>query len=525
MSDIGYVIIGSGLGGATLAYALAPSGTNIVILERGEHLKDGPETRDLTAIFKGGFFRSSEMWCDANGKRFSPGNFYNVGGNSKFYGGVMYRYRECDFRARDLPEGSTVDWPFSYEELEPWYGRAEALYQVRGASGIDPSDPPRSTEFPFSPVPYEPQLEDAAKRLRDLGLHPSPLPLSVDLEKWLARSSSPWDGVPDTHTGKIDAETGPLDQALTYPNVSMITGTHVSRLETDERGKRITAVHFTQDGVEQTISAERVVLAAGAVNSAILLQRSEHPKQQGGLANSSGAVGRYFMNHNTTAMITYDLSKAWSTVHSKVFGINDFYEHDAETGLPLGNVQQLGKISAPVLAANLPIWMPKWLLQWFCNRAVDWYVMSEDFPSPDSRVYPKGDDIVLDWRPSNVKGHRILVKRMRRVFRKAGYQIILTKPFGNKSPSHQCGTVRMGLDPSSAPLDPYCKAYDHENLWVVDASFLPSSAAVNPSLTVAAQALRVGHHLANGGDASRMEGGTHSNRKDEHGPNDCGPGS
>ncbi len=499
MATVDYLIIGSGIGGATLAYALAPTGANIIILERGEHLEDSSEARDLAAIFQKGHFRSSEMWLDGKGKPFSPGNFYNVGGNSKFYGGVMYRYRANDFHARKLPEGSTVDWPFDYDELEPWYGKAEALYKVRGGDGIDPTDPPRSTPFPHAPVPYEPQIEDVADRLRKLGLHPSPLPLSVDLDTWLDRAATPWDGVPDTHTGKIDAETGPLDKALAHPNVRLITGCHVIRLETDASGRQITAVRYTQDGNAKSISASKVVLAAGAVNSAILLQRSPHPIHPGGLANSSDAVGRYFMNHNTTAMITYDLRKAWKTVYSKVFGLNDFYLKDAETGMPLGNVQQLGKISAPVLAANIPVWAPKWLLQWFCDHAVDWYVMSEDFPSPDSRVYPDGDKIVLDWRPSNVKGHKLLVQRMRQVFRKAGYQIILTKPFGNKSPSHQCGTVRIGHDPAKAPLDPYCKAYDHENLWVVDASFLPSSAAVNPSLTIAAQALRVGHHLASGG--------------------------
>jgi choline dehydrogenase-like flavoprotein len=496
VNTVDFIIIGSGIGGATLAFALAPTGANIVILERGEHLKDSPEARDLSAIFKRGHFRSSEMWLDAKGAPFSPGNFYNVGGNSKFYGAVMYRYRASDFQARQLPEGSTVDWPFSYEELEPWYGKAEELYQIRGAAGLDPTDPPRSTPFPYPPIPYEPQIVDAADRLRKLGLHPAHLPLAVDREKWLERAATPWDGVPDTHTGKIDAETGPLDQALAHPNVQLITGAHVTRLATDPTGKRIEAVHFRQGGEAKTLTADKVILAAGAVNSAILLQRSEHPTRQGGLANSSSSVGRYFMNHNTTAMITYDLRKGWSTVHSKGFGLNDYYLNDDESGLPLGNVQQLGKISAPVLAANISFWAPEKLLQWFCNRAVDWYVMSEDFPSRDSRVYPKSDQIVLDWRPSNVKGHQLLVKRMRRVFRKAGYQIILTKPFGNKAPSHQCGTVRMGLDPTTAPLDQFCKAYDHENLWVVDASFLPSSAAVNPSLTVAAQALRVGQDLA-----------------------------
>lgn len=499
MESPDFVIIGSGIGGATLAHALAPTGAQIVILERGERLRDSREARDLDAIFGRGVFRSDETWLDGRGQAFSPGNFYNVGGNSKFYGAVMYRYRESDFDARDLPDGRTQAWPFKYETLEPWYGAAEMLYGVRGQAGVDPSDPPRSADFPHAPVPYEPQLEDAAQRLRKLGLHPSPLPLSVDLEKWLARAATPWDGVPDTFTGKIDAETGPLEQALAHPNVTLVTGARVTRLETGGDGKRIERVHYTHEGEDKVLSAAKVVLALGAVNSAILLQRSDNPVREGGLANSSGAVGRYFMNHNTTAMITYDLRKGWDTVHSKVFGLNDFYLRDEETGLQLGNVQQLGKISAPVLAANIPVPAPRALLQWFCDRAVDWYVMSEDVPDWNSRVYPRGDKIVMDWQPSNMKAHKLLVKRMKSVFRKAGYQIILTKPFGNKSPSHQCGTVRMGEDPATSPLDQWCKAYDHDNLWVMDASFLPSSAAVNPSLTIAAQALRLGHHFAEQG--------------------------
>ena len=498
MATPDFVIVGSGIGGATLAHALAPTGASIVILERGDFLRDEPATRDLSAIFKRGHFRSSEMWLDGTGRPFSPGNFYYVGGNSKFYGAVMYRYRETDFAARALPEGDTVAWPFDYAELEPWYGEAEALYAVRGQAGADPTDPPRSTPFPHPPIAYEPQIADAAERMRRAGLNPAPLPLSVDRDRWLARAPTPWDGVPDAHTGKIDAETGPLDRALAHDNVRLLTNARVTGLQASGDGRRIDGVRYRRDGTEHVLAAGRVVLAAGAVNTAILLQRSDHPARSGGLANSSGAVGRYFMNHNTTAMITYDLRRGWDTVHSKAFALNDFYLRDEATGIALGNVQQLGKVSAPVLAANIPVWFPEAALDWFCRRAVDWYAMSEDVPRENSRVYPKGDRIVMDWRPSNVSAHRLLVKRMRRIFRAAGYQVVLTKPFGNKAPSHQCGTVRMGLDPASSPLDPFCRAYDHDNLWVVDASFLPSSAAVNPSLTIAAQALRVGAHLAAG---------------------------
>jgi choline dehydrogenase-like flavoprotein len=489
-----FVIIGSGIGGATMAKGLAPSGAKIVILERGERLRDGPETRDLSAIFKRGAFRPKENWLTGKGERFNPGNFYNVGGNSKFYGAVMYRYRAEDFEARAHLEGTTQAWPFAYDELEPWYCRAEALFAVRGTSEGDPTEPYHSQPYPFPPVPHEPSVSDAQERLRRLGLKPSPLPLAVDLDRWLKRANTPWDGVPDTFTGKIDAETGPLTQALAHPNVTLETGAQVMRLEVDPSGREVSGIIYRRNGGLKRLSAKAFILACGAVNSAIVLQRSDNRKNDRGLANSSGVVGRYFMNHNTTAMITIDPRVRFRTVYQKTLGLNDFYVRDAESGVPLGNVQLLGKVSGPVFKANVPF-APEFLLEQVSQRAVDWYLMSEDLPSYDSRVFPKGEDIVLDWQPTNLKAHGLLVDRMHRIFRAAGYPIILTKPFGNRSPSHQCGTVRMGLDPASAALDPHCRSYDHPNLYVVDASFLPTSAAVNPALTIAAQALRVADRI------------------------------
>lgn len=493
-----FVIIGSGIGGATIAYGLAPSGADVLILERGDWLRDSPQARDLGAIFARGHFRSGEMWHDAHGEAFPPGNFYYVGGNSKFYGAVMYRYRAQDFGVRQHLDGETVAWPFGYEELEPWYGGAEALFAVRGAADGDPTEPPRSTPFPHPPVPHEPQIADAAERLSALGLHPAPLPLAVDVDAWLARAGTPWDGVPDTRSGKIDAETGPLVAALAHPNVRIETGATVERLIVQPDGRRIGAVEYRQDGALRRVSAATVILSAGAVQSAALLLRSDRRSGPGGVANSSGAVGRYFMNHNTTAMIALDPRRRFETVHSKTLGLNDFYLDDGEGGPPLGNVQLLGKISAPILAANLPLPAPQPLLRALCARSLDWYLMSEDIPSATSRVTTDGARIVLDWRPTNLRAHARLVTRMRRIFRAAGYPLIVTKPFGNRAPSHQCGTVRMGLDPAAAPLDPDCRSYDHPNLYVVDASFLPSSAAVNPSLTIAAQALRVADRLQPG---------------------------
>ena len=490
-----FVIVGTGMGGATLAHALAPTGARIVVLERGSQIPNTAEARDLRAIFQRGHYRSGEQWYDAAGAGFAPGNFYNVGGNSKFYGAVMYRYRAEDFAARAHPEGETQSWPFNYAELEPWYGRAETLYGVRGATGADPTEPPRSTPFPHAPVPHEPQIEDAAERLRRQGLNPGPLPLSVDLDMWLGHGQTPWDGVPNARNGKIDAEDA-LAEALKHPNVTLVTEARVTHIEVDGAGRDVAGIHYRHEGEDKVIRAATYVLAAGAVQSAAILLRSDRRAGPGGVANGSGVVGRYFMNHNTTAMIAIDPRKAWKTVYSKTLGLNDFYLSDQRTGMPLGNVQLLGKVSAPVLKAQLSIPVPEPLLAPLAARALDWYLMSEDLPSEDSQVRVDGDRIVLDWQPTNLRAHAVLVRRMREVFKAAGYPIVLTKPFGNKAPSHQCGTIRMGDDAATSALDPWCRSHDHPNLLVVDAGFLPSSAAVNPSLTIAAQALRIGDRIA-----------------------------
>ena len=483
------LIVGSGIGGATLAAGLAGSGARVTILERGAQLPDSPAARDTKAIFVEGRYRPDETWRDGAGQAFNPGNYYYVGGNSKFYGAVMLRYRERDFQALEHEGGLSPAWPFPYATLEPWYGRAERLFQVRGALGQDPTEPPHSTGYDHAPVPDEPAIAAARERLAAQGLHPFSLPLAVDIERWLRRAPTPWDAYPDTRSGKLDAETAALATALRSPDVTLVTGAEARRLLLAPDGRQVEGVEYLQDGERRVLRAKTVVLAAGAVNSAALLLRS------GDVANRSGVVGRYFMNHNCTAMLAVDPRLPNDSVYQKTLGINDFYFDDGRGGPPLGNVQLLGKITAPIFRANLR-WAPGFALSWLARHSVDWYLMSEDLPHPDSRVRVDGDTIVLDWRRSNMAAHAKLVARMRELFRAAGYPIVLARPFDRRTPSHQCGTVRMGTDPATSALDPFCRAHDHPNLFVVDASFLPTSAAVNPALTIAAQALRVADHLA-----------------------------
>jgi choline dehydrogenase-like flavoprotein len=488
------LIIGSGMGGASLAAGLAGSGARVLILEKGERLRDTPETRDARAIFQRGHFRPKEMWRDAQGRDFNPGNYHVVGGNTKFYGAVLFRYRREDFSELEFAGGGiSPAWPFPYEALEPWYSKAEHLYQARGTTAEDPTEPAHSTPYPHAPVPDEPAIADVRARLKAVGLHPASLPLGVDIERWLKRAKTPFDAFPDTLTGKMDAESCGLAAALTDPLITLETGCEVTRLETGP-GNRIDAVVYRQNGKERRLSPKIVVLAAGAVCSAVLLLRSADGANPDGLANRSGQVGRNFMNHNATFMLAVDPRTVNDSVYQKTLHFNDFYFGDGNGSGPLGQVQLLGRVSTPILKASIPI-VPEWALAPLANRAVDWYLVSEDLPRPESRVRVDGKGIILEWRPSNLGPHEKLVSVTRQRMRAAGYPIILTKRVDGRLPSHQCGTLRMGADGATAVLDPSGRSFDHPNLYVADAGALPTSAAVNPSLTVAALALRMADHL------------------------------
>ncbi|MBX3598203.1 MAG: GMC family oxidoreductase [Rhizobiaceae bacterium] len=482
------VIIGSGIGGATVASGLAGSGAKVLILERGERLVASPEAHNSHAIFVNGHYRPKEMWRGIDGTEFNPGNYYYVGGNSKFFGAVLLRYRREDFEKMEHYGGVSPAWPFPYEELEPWYGRAEQLFQVRGALGEDPTEPFHSTPYPFPPVPDEAPIARAREELKRLGLHPASLPLGVDIDAWLKQGRTPWDAFPNTGTGKMDAETAPLKQALVDGDIQLLTSAYVETLHPSPDGKYITSVTYTHNGERKTVTPKLVILSAGAINSAAILLRS------GSLANSSDQVGRNFMNHNASAMLAVHPFRRNDSVYQKTLMLNDYYLSDGMGGKPLGNVQLLGKINGDILKANVRS-VPKFALDFMAGHAVDWYLMCEDLPNPESRVLVDGKGIILQWQRSNLESLERLTRVMREHFRAAGYPVVLNRPFDRRTPSHQCGTIRMGNDAAMAPLDPYCRSFDHKNLFVVDGSSLPNSAAVNPSLTIAAQALRVADHI------------------------------
>ena len=486
MSDADIIIVGSGMGGATLAAGLKGSGLRVLVLERGPMLHDSPEARDAEAIYAHGHFRPAETWLSPAGERFNPGNYAYVGGNSKFYGGVMLRYRTSDFAPIQHQGGTTPGWPFPYETLAPFYDRAEALYRVRGDANADPTEPPHAQPYPHQPVPHEAEITDLDRRLRTVGLNPAPLPLAIDIDRWLARARTPWDGFPDTTGGKLDAENTAMKAALEDPNITLRTGVEVRTIEAD--GARVTGL-LTSAG---RLTAPRIVLAAGAVHTAALLLRSATTANPNGLANRSDQVGRNFMNHNASAVLALSPRRN-NAVYQKTLQFNDWYESGGPQDTPLGNIQLLGRVTGPILASQTRL--PKPIAHLIANHAIDFYAMSEDLPDPASRVTLNGDDIVLDWKRSNWDTHLALVAKLKATLKRAGFPVVLSRAFDRRTPSHQCGTARLGHDPATSVCDPIGRTHDLDNLYICDASLLPTSAAVNPSLTIAALALRQADYL------------------------------
>ncbi len=497
-STYDFVIIGTGAGGGTLAYSLKDSGASVLLVERGDYLPQEPENWSPQETYFKSRYKSSEQWYDATGKPFKPGVHYFVGGNTKLYGAALPRFRKEDFEALEHEGGTSPAWPFTYDELEPYYTGAEELYHVHGKAGDDPTDPPRSSDYPFPPVPHEPYIADLAERLRKQGLNPFHYPIGIDWrEGGACIRCKTCDGFPCQILAKSDTDVCCVRPALENPNVSLLPNAYARRLITDVSGKTITALEVEHDGEVQTISAGIFIVSCGAVNSAALLLRSADEKHPLGLANSSDQVGRNYMVHNNSAMVAIDPRRRNTVVFQKTLAVNDFYLEGPDWPYPLGNLQLVGKVQAPMVAVARPN-VPRPILKAMTNRSVDWWVMSEDLPSPDNRItITNASKIQVHWKPNNMATHRKLAQVAKQMMQDAGYPFVFLEEMGIATNSHQCGTIKAGNNPRNSVLDGYCKAYDLNNLYVLDSSFFPSSAAMNPALTIAAQALRVGEKMLN----------------------------
>ena len=509
------IIIGTGAGGGTLAYALAPTGKRILILERGDYVPREKANWDSRLVNLEGKYQTKEIWTDKDGKPLHPHTNYYVGGNTKFYGAALFRFRKEDFGEIRHHGGISPAWPISYEELEPYYTQAEKLYQVHGERGEDPTEPPARSPFPYPAVSHEPRIQHLSDDFARLGLKPFHVPLGIMLDEKNPRTSrcircETCDGYPCLIHAKSDAQVCAVDPALAHPNVTLLTNAKAERLKTDASGRRVTGVVVQRNGAIEEYSADVVAVSCGAINSAALLLRSANDQHPRGLANSSDAVGRHYMGHINSVQLA--LSKCPNpTIFQKTLGVNDFYLGTKEWEYPMGHISFVGKFDGQILKAGAPAIAPGWTLDLMAKHSLDFWLTSEDLPYPNNRVtLDRSGNIVLSYKPNNEEGHKRLIEKLKQLMGQQSkcavhghecHQGLFARNLfvGDRIPlagvAHQNGTIRFGRDPKTSALDVNCKAHDVENLYVVDGSFFPSSAAVNPALTIMANALRVGDHL------------------------------
>jgi len=506
------IIIGSGAGGGTLARQLAPTGKRILIIERGDWLKREALNWDAKAVFVDNRYISADTWYDRSGRPFQPQVHYFVGGATKMYGAALYRLRRQDFGELREYDGISPAWPISYDDMEPYYMKAEQMYQVHGARGVDPTEPPASAPYPYPPVSSEPRIQQLFEDLQAAGFHPFSAPCGIMLNEQDMPNSKcircqTCDGFPCLVHAKSDAEVLGVRPALQFPNVELRRNSKVIRLDTSPSGKSVTGVVVECDGETEIFSGEIVVVACGAANSAKLLLMSANDKHPKGLANGSDQVGRNYMYHNSTAVLA--ISKEPNpTFFQKTIALNDFYFGMDGFDFPMGNIQMVGKSVGEMYRGERPLetaLAPIGLLNDIAHHAVDFWLSTEDLPDPDNRVsVDQAGNITLAYTPNNQVPKQKLYEKLKSMLQHLGMEpehliprnAYLKTEIPIAGVAHQAGTCRFGRDPKTSVLDVNCKAHELDNLYVVDTSFFVSIGAVNPSLTAMANAIRVGEHLA-----------------------------
>ncbi len=508
------IVVGSGPGGASLAQRLGNTGKRILLIERGDYLKREPANWDSKTVFVDGAYQAKETWHASDGSEFHPGLHYFVGGNSKVYGAALFRLRERDFEEIRHRDGISPAWPLKYDAFEPYYAEAEKLFHVHGSRGEDPNEPRSSGPYPFPPVSHEPRVQALHDSLAAEGLHPFHLPLGIRLDEKEGKPTptsicircDAFDGFPCLLNGKADAQVMCVDPALAaHPNLNLLTNAYVQRLETDASGRTVTGVHVLRHGEQEVYTADIVVVACGALSSALLLLRSTNDAHPDGLANGSGQVGRNYMRHNQSVLMAL-LREPNDTVFQKTLAVSDFYFKSDDWEFPLGLIQMCATSHAEQIRGEaLPSWL-EWLPEMpfteMARHSMDFWLSSEDLPLPENRIFYNGEKVMLDVTETNAEAHTRLKKKLEVILGRTGAhpmllerKLYLGKGIPISGTAHQAGTLVFGNDPASSVLDLNCKAHQLDNLYVTDASFFPSIGAVNPTLTIIANALRVAEHL------------------------------
>jgi choline dehydrogenase-like flavoprotein len=518
------IIIGTGAGGGTLALHLAQAGKRILILERGPFLPQEKFNWNTSAVFLDNHYHTKDVWKDKDNLDLHPQQAYYVGGQTKVYGAALFRLRAQDFGIIHHKDGISPAWPLTYNDFEPFYTRAEELFAAHGGlnpdlTSLDPTEPFHSKPYPFPPLPNEPRMQQIHDDVKNLGYHPFPIPLGLkrdtaDIVESKCIRCDTCDGYPCLIHAKSDSDINCIRQIMHLPNVTLLTEAKVTKIVTNPTGTAVTSVIVQHNGPIDappklaTYFGDIIAACCGAINSAALLLQSATDKHPRGLANSSDQVGRNFMYHQADAILSLSFQRNDDS-YMKTWGSNDFYFRDpnGQYDFPMGSVQPIGSFHHEMMKGDAPPLTPGFILETMKSHAVPWWLMTEDLPNPNNRVTLESradgpPQIKLSYTDNNVESFTRLKDRWIDILKQAGhaessvpFHAYFKKRIPLEGVGHQNGTCRFGSDPTQSVLDLNCKAHDLDNLYVVDASFFPSCGAVNPSLTIIANAIRIADHL------------------------------
>jgi len=500
------VVIGSGFGAALAARELVAAGEEVVMLERGGWVRRGPRAwrPEATAELSGVYGDDSAYEVRSGATTRTARALTCVGGASVFYGGVALRLRAEDFTPpRAIAEPSGASWPCGYEELAPAYDEVELLLDVAGRAGADPTEPPRSGDYPQPPGSLHPVSSRLADAARELGLRPFPLPLTINHRPDRGRPACVACGTCDTFACAIGAKndvTTVILPRLLEAGLRLRTGVQATRIVA--RRGRVVGVETVDHGTgrRELLRCDRVLLGAGALESARLVLSSGLARR----ASAPGVVGANLVRH-CSAIVYGVFPRRVPPGFHKQLGIHDLYFGDvsAEIDGPLGVLQQMGTPPGALVEHHLPPGLGR-LVRRASGNATGWLAMAEDQPVPTNRVRLDATArdaagvprlvVEHEHTPRDLAARAHLISRARRILRAAGAMGCYVHPI--ETFSHAAGTLRMGSDPETSVLDRDGAFRGVEGLHVVDASALPTTGSVNPSLTIAANALRIGSALA-----------------------------
>lgn len=487
------VVIGTGMGGGTLGRALAEARQKVLFLEKGQADVRSAEN-GLSEIFVPEARAVRGLWpeplsvnVDGVAQAFYAPRGAGPGGSSVFYAATLERPERHDLE--DVPgrPHPTGGWPLGFDALAPFYAQAARMYRVYGTPD------PLSPEVP-QPLRDAPELTDVEAalmaRFRKAGLHPYHAHTGVERLDGCTMCL----GRKCPRPCKMDGRSAGVEPALAA-GAQLLTGAEVTRLVMD--GNRVSAVEARVDGEVRRFTARRYVLAAGALGSPPVLLRSACEGWAEGVANRSGLVGRNLMFHLN------EMFALWPGVEgaaTKAISLRDLYHLE---GQRLGTVQAMGirasygetvyylnrMLAARGLSRLAPLSrLSAALAQQMMGSAQIFVGLMEDLPYAENRI--DADGVVHYTLHAELKTRRkAFRKAIRRAFRGQRRMLLGFAPELNWG--HPCGSLRFGSDPASSVLRPDGRAHDVENLWVADASFMPTSMGVNPSLTIAAFALHV----------------------------------